>query len=415
LILELLLRQVLQILKKKFNLKVMATIKDYIKQYLKWREGQKEKELAEREARVSWYKAKMGSPEKIENFTEKDLHELIEKLWALEFWRNKAYKVNKLIADNGLNKLKTAFINLLYSEQPIAKKWDDFRKSIKGLGPSSLSEILALVFPEQYGIMNMKPLTVLPYLGFLTEKETEKISYGYTSGRDYEKFMEALRKVREELKNNGLPEADFIDVDFFIWYLFEHVFELKFKRDKKMAIKSALGIEENTAKPEAAIPTKETREITNHSEAEFILLKLGQILGYDTYSPDRNKDAYGQKLENLISLDAIPQFSTPSLLGTIRNIDVIWFEDEFPICCFEVEHTTGVTTGLLRLYQTSQLNTKLFVIAPADVLKKFETEMNKIPFRKMKNRYIFRSYQDLINFYYLAENYTKSKGDFFRE
>jgi len=393
----------------------MATIKDYIKQYLKWRDEQEEKELAEREERVNWYKEKMGNPEKIKNFTEKDLHELIEKLWALEFWRNKAYKVNRLIKDNGLDRLKTAFVSLLYSEEPIAKKWDDFRKSIKGLGPSSLSEILTLVFPDRYGIMNMKPLTVLPYLGFLTEKETKNISYGYTSGRDYERFMQALQKVREELRNNGLPEADFIDVDFFVWYLFEHVFELKFKRDKKMVIKSALGIEEITTKPEITISTKEVKEITSHSEAEFILLKLGQILGYDTYSPDRNKDAYGQKLEDLISLDAIPQFSTPSLLDTIRNIDVIWFEDEFPVCCFEVEHTTGVTIGLLRLYQTSQLNTKLFVVAPNDVLKKFETEMNKMPFRKMRSRYIFRSYQDLINFYYLAENYTKSKNDFFKE
>jgi endonuclease III-like uncharacterized protein len=392
----------------------MSTIKNYIKQYLKWREDQKEKELAEREERVSWYKEKMGSPEKIKNFTERDLHELIEKLWALEFWRNKSYKVNKLIKDNGLDKLKTAFISLLYSEQPIAKRWDDFRKSIKGLGPSSLSEILTLVFPDQYGIMNMKPLTVLPHLGFLSERETKNISYGYTSGRDYERFMEALQKVREELKNNGLPGADFIDVDFFIWYLFEHVFELKFKRDKKTVIKSALGIQK-IPKPEISVAAKEIKEISGHSEAEFILLKLGQILGYDTYSPDRNKNAYSQKLEDFISLDAIPQFTTPSLLDTIKNIDVIWFEDEFPVCCFEVEHTTGVTTGLLRLYQTSQLNTKLFVIAPADVLKKFETEMNKIPFSKMKSRYIFRSYEDLINFYYLAENYTKSKKDFFKE
>ncbi len=393
----------------------MATIKNYIKQYLKWREEQKEKELAEREERVSWYKEKMGSSEKINDFTEKDLHELIEKLWALEFWHNKAYKVNKLIKDNGLDKLKTAFISLLYSEQPIAKKWDNFRKSIKGLGPSSLSEILTLVFPDQYGVMNMKPLTVLPYLGFLTEKETKNISYGYTSGRDYERFMEALQKVREELKNNGLPEADFIDVDFFIWYLFEHVFKLKFKRDKKTVIKSVLGIQEITAQSEISVSAKETKKITNHSEAEFILLKLGQILGYDTYSPDRNKDAYGQKLEDLISLDAIPQFTTPSLLDTIKNIDVIWFEDEFPVYCFEVEHTTGVTTGLLRLYQTSQLNTKLFVIAPVDVLKKFETEMNKMPFRKIRNRYIFRSYEDLIKFYYLAGNYSRSKKGFFEE
>jgi len=392
----------------------MSTIKNYIKQYLQWRD-ENNKELVEGKERVKWYNEKMGSPEKIRNFTEKDLHELIEKLWALEFWRNKAYKVNKLIKDNGLDRLKTAFISLLYSEQPVAKRWDDFRKSIKGLGPSSLSEILTLVFPEQYGIMNMKPLTVLPCLGFLAEKETKHISYGYTSGRDYEIFMEALTKVREELQNNGLPDADFIDVDFFVWYLFEHVFKLKFKQDKKTAIKSALGIEEMAVKPEIKASVKEVKEITGHSEAEFILLELGQILGYDTYSPDRNKDAYGQKLDDLISLDAIPQFTTPSLLDTIKNIDVIWFEDEFPICCFEVEHTTGVTNGLLRLYQTSQLNTKLFIIAPDDVLKKFETEINKMPFKKIKNRYIFRSYKELINFHDLAKNYIKSKKDFFKE
>jgi len=391
----------------------MNTMKDYIKQYLEWREKQKEQELAEREKRISWYKEKMGSPEKIRNFTEKNLRELIGKLWALGFWRNKVYKVNKVIKDNGLDKIKTAFINLLYSDQPIAKRWDDFRKSIKGLGPSSLSEILTLVFPNRYGIMNMKPLTILPHLGFLTEKETKNISYGYTSGRDYEKFMQALQRVREELKKNGLPEADFIDVDFFIWYLFEHVFELKFKRDKGEIIKSTLGIKEI---PEIETPTVssiEARKITNHQEAEFMLLKLGQILGYDTYSPDKSKEAYGQKLEELIFLDEIPQFTIPSLLDTIKNIDVIWLEDEFPVYCFEVEHTTGVTTGLLRLYQTSQLNTKLFVIAPADVLGKFETEMNKIPFNRIRDRYIFRSYEDLINFCHLAENYINSKNKFF--
>ena len=392
----------------------MSTVKNYIKQYLKWREEQKKQELTEREERVNWYKEKMGSPEKIRKLTERDLHDLIEKLWALGFWKNKAYKVNKLIKDNGLEKIKIAFIDLLYSEQPIAKRWDDFRKSIKGFGPSSLSEILTLVFPDQYGIMNMKPLTILPYLGFLTEKETKNISYGYTSGSDYERFMQALQRVREELRNNGLPKADFIDVDFFIWYLFEYVFELRYKRDKKAVIKSALSIEEIT-KSEILVSPPTTKGITNHSEAEFILLKLGHILGYDTYSPDRNKEAYGQKIEDLISLDEIPQFTTPSLLDTIKNIDVIWFEDEFPVCCFEIEHTTGETTGLLRLYQTSQLNTKLFVIAPSDVLKKFETEMNKIPFSKMKNRYIFRSYEDLINFYHLAESYVDIKEKFFNE
>jgi len=213
-----------------------------------------------------------------------------------------------------------------------------------------------------------------------------------------------------------LSNADFIDVDFFIYYLFYEVFNLYHKPKKGERIKMILDTEEIPKKVETQVVTSiKVQEITDHQGAELVLLKLGQILGYDTYSPDKSKEAYGQKLEDFVSLNEIPQFSTPSLLDTIKNIDVIWFEDEFPVCCFEVEHTTGVTSGLLRLYQTSQLNTKLFIIAPADVLRKFETEMNKRPFRKMKNRYIFRSYEDLMNFCHLAESYTDLKNKFFNE
>lgn len=384
----------------------MNTIKNYIKQYLKWREKQKERELAEREERVSWYREKMGSAKKIRGFNEKDLHELMEKLWALGFWKNKSYKVKKLIKDNGLEKIKEGFINLLYSDKPIEIRWDNFRKTTKGFGPSSISEILTLVFPDKYGIMNMKSLTILPFLGYLTENEIKRISYGYTSGRDYKYFMNALQKIQEELKNNGLPRADLIDVDFFIWYLFEPLLGLTHKRDKKEILR--IRLEE---KPLSSKPT--IKKITSHQEAELILLQLGCILGYDTYSPDRSKLAFKQKLENFITLKEIPPSPTPTLLDTIKNIDVIWFEDEFPICCFEVEHTTGVTNGLVRLANVSQLNTKLFVIAPEDILKRFILETKKLIFRKVE--YIFRSYEDLINFYYLAENYTNLKSKFFNE
>ena len=393
----------------------MATTKTYIEDYLVWREANKREELTEREERTRWYKQKMGSQEKIKSLTEDDLHELMEKLWALGFWKNKAYKVNKLIKDNGIDKIKNAFVTLLHSDQQIAERWDRFRQSVKGFGPSSLSEILTLVFPNQYGIMNMKPLTVLPALGFLAEDEVKKISCGYTSGSDYERFMRALQKVRDELIANGLPKADFIDVDFFIWYLFEYVFKLRYKQDKSSVIKSALGIKEDV-EPKPAISLPGEKEIKSHPEAECILLQLGQTLGYDTYSPDKSKEAYGQKLEDLISLDSVPQFTTRTLMETIKYIDVIWFQDEFPVYCFEVEHTTGVTEGLLRLYRTSPLsNAKLFIIAPSDVLKKFETEVNKIPFSEIKKRYIFRSYNDLMAFCLLAKTYTKSRKDFFME
>lgn len=392
----------------------MADIKTYIQKYLTWREKHKDQELAERKQRVEWYQKKMGSPEKIENFSEKDLHELFENLWALEFWRNKTYKVNKLIEDNGLEKLKKEFKEFLFSNQPIAKRWDDFRKSIKGFGPSSLSEILTLLFPEKFGIMNAKPLAVLPRLGLLTEEEARRVSCGYTSGQDYKHFMEALIKLCQQLRKNGLPGADFIDTDFFVWHLFEHVFKLKYKRDKKEIIKTATVIEPESRHKEIAKITKRI-DIKTHNKAEIILLKLGKILGYDTYSPDKSKKAFKENLNDFISLNDIPQFTMPDLLETIKKIDVIWFEDEFPVYCFEVEHTTGVTKGLLRLYQASRLNTKMFVIAPNNVLDKFEKEINKFPFRKIRNQYIFKSYEELSDFYIDAKFYKEFENSFFEK
>jgi len=390
---------------------IVEKIQDYINQYLKWRKENKATELADREKRVRWYKEKFGSPKKIKQLTLENLHELLEKLWALNFWKNKRYKVNKLLKDNGLENLKEAFIDLLFSKHPIEKRWDDFRKHIKGLGSSSISEILTLVHPDQFGILNTKSITILPFLGYLSESEVKKISYGYTSGKDYKRFMNALNVLRKDLRRYGLPRADFIDVDFFIWYLFEPYLKLTGKRNKEEILKSLLGKESKETK--AKHINKSFKKITSHQEAELILLKLGVFLGYDTYSPDKSKTAYDKKLSEYTTLKEIPQFTTPTLLDTIKNIDVIWFQDEFPICCFEVEHTTGVRNGLLRLYQTSQLNTKLFIIAPEDVLKKFETEMNKIPFSKIRHRYIFRSYKELIEFYQLAKEYHLAKKGFF--
>jgi len=387
-------------------------IQDYINQYLRWRKENKATELADRKERVRWYKKKFGSPKKIKQLTPKNLHELLEKLWALNFWKNKKYKANKLLKDNDLENLKEAFVGLLFSKQPIEKRWDNFRKHIKGLGPSSMSEILTLVHPDKFGILNTKSITILPFLGYLSENEIKKISYGYTSGKDYKRFMGALNVLKKDLQRCGLPRADFIDVDFFIWYLFEPYLKLTGKRNKEEILKSLLG------KGSKKIKTKQVKvlkKITSHQEAELILLKLGVVLGYDTYSPDKSKKAYNKKLSEYTTLKEIPQFTIPTLLDTIKNIDVIWFQDEFPICCFEVEHTTGVRDGLLRLYQTSQLNTKLFIVAPEGVLKKFETEMNKIPFSKIKHRYIFRSYKELVEFYQLAKEYYLSKKVFFKE
>jgi endonuclease III-like uncharacterized protein len=390
-------------------------INDYVKQYLNWKQENRA-EIEERIKRVQWYQEKLGSPEKIKNLSLEDFQKLIKSLWALKLWKNPDFKVNKLIEDNGFEKLKSEFISFLFSDAPIEKRWDEFKNSIKGLGSASISEILTYIFPNRYGILNSVSLTMLLRFGFLTEKDVKKMSFGLASGHDYRKFMEGLTQFREKLESKGLANADFLEVDFYIYYLFTDVFNLGHHAGKPAIIEEALGVQESLEKPPVQIKEEIVPEkITTHQEAEYILLKSGQLLGYDTYTPDKGKEAYGQKLDDLVSLTEIPQFVLAPPFDAIKNIDVVWIDEEFHVCCFEVEHTTDFIKGLLRLYHVSPLNAKLFITAPAESYPKFEKEVNKMPFKKIKHRYIFKSYEELMEFYHLAEKFIDLKRKFFKE
>ena len=72
--------------------------------------------------------------------------------------------------------------------------------------------------------------------------------------------------------------------------------------------------------------------------------------------------------------------------------------------CFEVEHTTGVSPGLQRLYQLKQFRTKLIVVASEDLRTKFDREMEKSPYRNEKD-YKFISYDELSEFFDSSKKY----------
>jgi hypothetical protein len=159
------------------------------------------------------------------------------------------------------------------------------------------------------------------------------------------------------------------------------------------------------------ISKKEDR--MTHGEAEGLLLRLGNMLGFDTYTPDKApKTKEGEELGNLCTLKEIPQFTYPEILNTVKQIDVIWFKNKYPKYCFEVEHTTDITKGLLRLYHLKELNASLFIVAPSSKRSKFEFEIRKDPFNQMKERYIFRTYTQLLELYDCAQKFIPIKGKF---
>ncbi len=359
----------------------------------------------EREERLAWYQKHLGK-DRIAKLTSEELATLIKDLWATNIWHNKDYKADKLIKDNGLDKVRASLEELFYGDAALEKRWDAFRATVKGFGPSSLSEILTFHDAQSYALVNLKPYRVLPLIGFSISPVSD--------GKSYRKAVEEIGKVKSLLQENGLKDADFIVTDFFVAYLFYHVFDLQFKREEKPQAPAEPKQEQKQEPKRAVAPTisQDAPAIETHEAAEAVLLKLGNLLGYDTYTPDASKTFNGEKLGDIATLEELPDFTNAKIMESVQNIDVVWMKDEWPEFFFEVEHTTGVTSGLLRIYQAEKVNAKFFIVGPQEVLKKYEREVEKAPFHRIKNKYRFRSYDELREMFVTATRYREVSDHF---
>jgi len=382
----------------------MKEIVNYIQQFKNWlEEDEKAKEWKEeRVKRIQWYKEKL-SLDNIDNLSVEDFSKLIKDLWASNVWKNKDYKVHYLIKNNGFEKIKKELKNLLHGKDPIEKRWDDFKNSIKGLGPSSISEILTFFDPRKYSLINLKIYKVLPRLGIPIKVVKD--------GKSYKEAIEKLKIIKNALIENKVKDVDFVITDFFIAHLFYNVFDLAYERRKEIVLEAP--IPEKIERKEIKL---EKLKIDTHEKAEAVLLALGNLLGYDTYTPDKGRVVEGQRLGEIATLQELPYFGSEKIMESAENIDVVWVKDEWPEYFFEVEHTTGITPGLLRIYRVAEkLSAKCFIIGPPEMLPKFKKEIERPPFNKLKERYRFKSYKELEEIYLATKKFNEASISFFEK
>ncbi|MDR2151602.1 MAG: hypothetical protein LBO72_02170 [Helicobacteraceae bacterium] len=163
------------------------------------------------------------------------------------------------------------------------------------------------------------------------------------------------------------------------------------------------------------IEVKDDTPLT-HSDIEAKLILIGSYLNYRTYTPDRGKQSIYGTLGDLCSEKEAPKESIPKIsIDKVKEIDVIWFDEEgYPTHAFEVEHSTDITKGLLRLYQIHKLRIKLYIIAEEDMRTKFNKEINANPFSKIREEYIYKNYQELDEFFESVKHFTKVQEKFLR-
>jgi hypothetical protein len=136
----------------------------------------------------------------------------------------------------------------------------------------------------------------------------------------------------------------------------------------------------------SAVPT----ELTTHTEMQYLLLKLGSDMGFDVWVArnDRNREAYGQKLfEHFRLKDELPlQFDEPTT-KTIEYIDVLWLKGNAIVGAFEVESTSSIYSGLLRMSDLvamqPNLNIPLYLVAPDERREKVFVEVNRPTFSRL--------------------------------
>ena len=173
--------------------KLNSAITEFIKKK-KTNAAYYEENWAERKERKEYYQS--FTKDKLLAMTEEEFLEYISKLWSMLIWGNKKYVVDKMIADNGFATLKKQLAELLYGTNPIEKRWDVFLKSIKGMGPATISELLTYANPQEYVIFNKT--TILCY-GYLDIPDMPKYNYQYT-GKKYAEVCAIARSPQNSKK-----------------------------------------------------------------------------------------------------------------------------------------------------------------------------------------------------------------------
>lgn len=124
-----------------------------------------------------------------------------------------------------------------------------------------------------------------------------------------------------------------------------------------------------------------------HTEIQYLLLRLGNDMGFDIWvAPnDRNKTFDGVTFASFPKIKSeLPRQFDPKTNRIIENIDVLWLKGNTFYAAFEIESTTSIYSGLLRMSDliASQPNVRipLYLVAPDDRRIKVKSEINRQTF-----------------------------------
>ncbi len=152
--------------------------------------------------------------------------------------------------------------------------------------------------------------------------------------------------------------------------------------------------------------------IRRHTQIQIALYLIGLQLGYRTWIAQNDKGIIFREKPLIEQPGIIPSLNNENMITAFpdaepsaRFIDCIWFKNgRYMPAVMEVEHTTGVTSGLTRMKglqdAAPSLMTRYVIVAPDDDREKVVEEANRPQFLSLDTRYF--SYSSVEELYYMC-------------
>ena len=153
---------------------------------------------------------------------------------------------------------------------------------------------------------------------------------------------------------------------------------------------------------------------TEHTRIQLILSQIGQAMGFKIHIPasDRGKTYEGKRINEIVPM--VEQLSLgliPTMMRVIKNIDVLWIDDDAVVGAFEIESTTSIYSGILRMADLLSLQPNFqincYLVAPDSRAGEVFNQVNRPVFTKMK-----RPFRDSCRFIPFSSLTELSPDDF---
>ena len=124
--------------------------------------------------------------------------------------------------------------------------------------------------------------------------------------------------------------------------------------------------------------TEEEKKEQVHYSIQGMLLEIGNMEGFDTYSPNKNAIFDNKPLIQVMTLSTFPKFTYENIIQSVKFIDVLWFNERgFPKFAFEVEITPQFRSSLLKFSDLCDFNISFYLISEIDHKNKYHREISR--------------------------------------